>query len=168
MAKVKNLRKGLTDIDNGCHLILINPEKIPHMVYLQDGRYYSLTYQGVELAFSFLPYLDRLLRTKKKMIFLELDVTGLEPFTVFSEYAEAGDDQATCLDPVKRLLLPESKAEMVFQLIPELYEKGLIRAVCQVGMEEMLDENGDFELNEYSKEAVFNYIELLKNKYVEG
>jgi hypothetical protein len=168
MSKLLNLQNGLTDIESGTYLILINPERIPHLVYLHDGRYYSLTYKGVELAFSFLPYLDRLIRTKKKMIFIELDVELLNAFEVFSSYKNAGDDQKTCLNPVKELILPESKAEMVFQLIPELYKNGLIKSVSHIGLEDMLDEKGDFELTEYAKEDIINYIQLLKNRYVEG
>ena len=168
MAKIENIQKGLTDIETGTYLVLVSPEKIPHLVYLHDGRYYSLTYRGVELSFSFLPYLEKLLRTQKKLIFLELNVKGQEPFKVFSEFEEAGYQNTTCLDPVKSLILPQSQAKMIFELIPELYENKLIKAANHVGLDDLLDEKGNFELNQYSREEVINYIQLLKDRYVEG
>ncbi|MCB9222827.1 MAG: hypothetical protein R2780_10850 [Crocinitomicaceae bacterium] len=168
MAKIVDLKKGLGDIEEGSFLVLVSPEKIPHLIYLQDERYYSLTYKGVELAFSFLPYLERLLRTNKKMIFLELNTKGNEPFNVFSQFEEAGYESTTCLDPIKSILLPESKARMVFEFIPELYENGMIKSAFHIGLDDLVDADNDFELNEYSREEVINYIDLLKGKYVEG
>ena len=167
MTKIKNVQQGIPDIDEGCYLLLINPEEIPHLVYLQDGRYYSLTYKGVELAFSFLPYLERLIRTNKKMLFVELSVENLPAFKVFTEYLAAGEHGATCFYPVRELLLPESNAELIFDLIPELYLNNLVKSAMQLNMPELLDDQSDFEMSEYTKSDVQAYISKLKDKYAE-
>jgi hypothetical protein len=167
MTKIKSIKEGLVDFESGSYLVLINPERIPHLVFLKDGRYYSLTYKGVELAFSFAPYIERLVRTKKKIIFLELTITADEPFKVFNEYIEAGHQNTTCFYPIKQLVLSDSKAEMIYQLIPDLYENNLIKSASHLGLNDLLDEDDSFVLNEYSKQDIIDYIQALKNRYAE-
>lgn len=167
MSKILNLKEGICDPEEGSYLLLIEPEQIPHLVFLQDGRYYSLTYKGVELGFSFPSYLEKLIRMKKQMIFLEVERADQSPFRVFSDYVAAGDNEQTCFFPIKKLLLPDSKSELIFQLIPELYAHGLIKNALHFGLSESLDDNGDFELSEYSKEDVLLHIANLKERYAE-
>lgn len=168
MSKILNLREDICDIDEGCYLLLIEPQHIPHLVFLQDGRYYSLTYKGVELGFSLAPYLERLIRLNKKIIFLEVERSEESPFQVFSDYVTAGDNEQTCFYPVKQLLLPNSKAEMIFELIPELYVDGKIKDAMHHGLSEFVDNQGNFELSEYTKSDVLAHIANLKEKYAEG
>jgi hypothetical protein len=167
MSEILNLKEDFCDTDEGCYLILINPENIPHLVYLQDGRYYSLTYKGVELGFSFSPYLERLIRLKKKIVFIEVQRNSVSPFQLFSDYIAAGNENSTCFYPIKDILLPESKSEMIYELIPELYMNGLIKGATHFGMKEDLNEAGNFEMNEYSKEDILAHIADLKSNYVE-
>lgn len=167
MAEIKNVQEGFYDLDEGAYLLLINPTKIPHLVYLQDGRYYSLTYEGVELGYSFAPYFERLIRTGKQIIFLELVNSNHNPFTVFSEYLAAGDNATTCFYPIKQMLLPESKAELIFQLIPELYENKLINSAKHFRLAAHLDAAQNFKLSTYNKADVDAYINSLKSKYAE-
>lgn len=166
MAEIKNIEGGMYDLDEGSYLILVNPEKIPHLVYLQDGRYYSLTYKGIELAYSFFPYLEKLVRAQKKFIVLEMDVIDKSPFQVFSKYLETYEE-STCFYPVRDLLAENSKAEMIFELIPELYDLDVIKSARHFGMEDLIDKNGNFKMSEYSLEEIKSYIAKLKSKYVE-
>lgn len=168
MSKILNLREDFCDIDEGTFLLLVEPHNIPHLVFLQDGRYYSLTYKGVELGFSFPPYLEKLVRLQKKIIFLEVDRSKESPFQVFSDYVAAGEDDQTCFFPIKQLLKPESEAQLIFELIPELYADGIIKDAMHFGLNELLDEEGNFELSEYTKSDVLAYIANLKEKYAEG
>ena len=168
MAKILNLKEDICDMDNGSYLLLIEPQHIPHLVYLQDGRYYSLTYKGVELGFSFSPFLEKLIRLQKKMIFLEIERPTESAFQVFSDYVTAGEASQTCFFPIKQLLLPESKASLIYELIPELYANGQIKNASHFGLSAQLDENGDFEMSRYSKEDVLRHIANLKEKYAEG
>lgn len=168
MTKILNIREDFCDIDEGSYLLLIEPQNIPHLVFLQDGRYYSLTYKGVELGFSFPPYLEKLVRLKKKIIFLQVERSVESPFLVFSDYATAGDHDQTCFYPIKQLLLPESRAEMIFQLIPELYAAGKIKDAMHFGLTSLLENNTDFNLPVYTKADVLRHIANLKEKYAEG
>ena len=168
MSKILNLKEELCDLDAGTYLVLVEPQNIPHLVFLQDGRYYSLTYKGTELGFSFPPYLEKLIRLQKKIIFLEVEHSEQSAFQVFSDYVAAGENDQTCFYPIKQLLLPNSQANMIFELVPELYANGLIKEALHQGMSENLDESGDYQMSTYSKADILDHIANLKEKYAEG
>ncbi|MEX1001872.1 MAG: hypothetical protein WDZ35_07145 [Crocinitomicaceae bacterium] len=167
MAKLLNVNQFTGYQKETTYLVLINPERIPHLVFLQNGRFYSLTYLGTDLNRDFLPYFKRLQKGKNKMIFIALRHEASEQLTsdIFKRYKSAGDNQFTCFSPVKDILLPNSRAEMIFELIPDLYENQKIVSVSQIGLDESVDKQGDFELSEYNKEDIFSYIQALKTKH---
>lgn len=167
MLKIYNVQEGFHDLDEGNYLMLVNPHKIPHLVFIKDGRYYSLTYKGVELGFSVAPYFERLIRTRKPMLIMELDIDYVNPAKVFSQYVEAGHENSTCFYPIKELLLPKSDAQLIFELIPELYDNDMISTVKHFALDEHLSSDRIFELSTYNKADVDAYIEELKQTYAE-
>lgn len=167
MAEILNLKNGICDTEKGSYLLLINPRQIPHLVYLQDGRYYSLTFKGIELGFSFSPFLEKLIRLKKEVIFLEVEKPNQSPFEVFNNYVVAGEQEHTCFYPIKQLLLENSSAQMIFELIPELYMNGMIKSALQIGLNDFIQEGDNFKMNTYSKADILNHISDLKKRYAE-
>lgn len=150
------------------YLLLISPEKIPHLVLVSDQKYYSLTHKKSVIGEPFETYFRFLKRSGRKMIFLELDKMDKDPKTVFSAFNQANTFSVTCLNPVKECLSPQSEAQFVYELVPELYALNLIKKAYQLNMDFELDKNGDFELVEYSREAIFSYIQELNEKYAGG
>lgn len=147
------------------YLLLISPESIPHICLVQGGLYYSLTYRECENARDFLPYLQMLLKARRKMIFVEIDRSLENPWVVFKQYEKLVGTELTCLEPVKHTLVENSQANYVFELIRELQEAGRITQVYHMNMEPDLGENNNFTLRVYGKEAIFAYIQALNEKH---
>lgn len=166
MARLEQVQK-ITKINpKATYLLLISPDEIPHLAIVQDGNYFSLTHKKVIINEPFSPYFSFLKRTKRKMLFLEVRTNRTDLESVFKQYTKAAPNEMTCLVPVQQYLLKDSQSEFVYELIPELQAANLIQAVYQLNLEEDLTESGDFNLNEYSKAAIFSYIDSLNSKHV--
>ena len=147
-----------------CYILLINPEKIPHLVYIQKGKYYSLTFKDSIIGEPFQPYFKKLVRLKKKMIFLKLNLNNRNASEEFNKYGSADSSNVTCFVPIKDLLLPDSQAEMIHELIPELYLNNIIQEASHLNIGTELNSSGDFPLSVYTKKMIFSYIQHLKIK----
>lgn len=164
MAKIKNL-KPFEYSRQATYLVLISPETIPHLVLVHHGRYYSLTHKKVILGEDFSAYLTFLKRAKRKIVFLELETLENHPLEKFEAYKRADRYVATCLNPIIDTVHSKSEAGFVYELVPELYNQKKIKNAFYLNMENDLTDLGDFNLSEYSKEAIFSYIESLNKKY---
>lgn len=163
MAEVRHIRPLHQFDQRATYLLLIQPQKIPHLVYIQEGKYYALTYKERLIGRDFRPYLHRLLRLGKALLFLELTVRSTRLAAVFEQYSTVDTAAISCFVPIKQIVLPQSTAQMVFELVPELYENKLIRNSWHVNLSPHLNEDGHFALSTYSREALFSYIASLKN-----
>lgn len=168
MPKVKAVQSYSELQPNKCYLVLISPGKMPHIALINKGAYYSLTYKKCIAGEHFASYLSFFKRTKRALLFLELSHLVQDPALIFKRYKCVDTEKITCLTPIKETVLKESKANFVFELIPELYEANRIVGAFQLNMDELLDDLGDFNLVEYSKSAIFDYIKTLNQKYVKG
>ena len=164
MSEVIDLKpfEGL-EID-GTYILLVHPQTIPHLMFIHHENYFSLTHKDVEVNLPIKPLMKKLTRLNKRMVFIKIKKMDIDPIRIFSKYEKVDDQLITCLYPIKELLLPDSKAEMIFELIPELYENGLVESASQYNLTEYLDSTGNFTLNEYKKQAIFSYIEQLNKQ----
>jgi len=165
MTRIKNVIDWNGIQSNSTYLLLISPEKIPHLALVSKGGYFSLTHKKSIISEPFEPYLAFLERSLKRMLFVELTINPEELEDIFKQYQQVNTENITCLFPIRQAILPESKAEFVYDLIPELEENGLVKAIYHINMRDLLSENRDFELSAYSKTAIFAYIESLNHKY---
>ena len=149
----------------GQYLVLINPEKIPHLIVVQGNKYFSLTNSESIVNENFKPYFSKLKRAKRKLLLFELKPSKIDLAAVFEQYKSVNTESITCLVPVKESLLKNSNAKFVFELIPELYEANLINSALQLNLEDELTSLGEFNLNTYSLEDIFNYIKHLNSKH---
>ena len=146
------------------YLVLVSAEKIPHLVLVSEEKYYSLTYKEAELEKDAKHYLELLERLNKTVLFFELAESLGNVRATFSNYLSANTKDTTCFVPVKQLLAPSSKAEMIFQLIPELIDNKKIADCFHLRLNNYLSETGEFTLRTYTKEMIFLYIQQLKDK----
>lgn len=147
------------------YLVLISPESIPHLAIVSKGRYYSLTHKKAQVGEDFKPYFDFLKRTKRKVLFIKFDADIEDVESVFQQYEKAVVGKITCLHPIKNILAPKSKADYIFDLLPELESRGIIEESFQINMEDLIDSNNRFVLNTYDKDDIYAYIETLNEKY---
>lgn len=150
---------------NKTYLLLISPESIPHLCIIHGGLYYSLTYKECESARDFASYLPFLVRAKRKLLFVEIDRIAENPWTIFRKYEKLAGTGFTCLQPVKETIFEKSQAEFVFELIQELQQQNRIKQVYHMNMEPDFKDQDYFSLREYSKDAIFTYIQALNEKH---
>lgn len=166
MSRVVNIHQYQGIDSNATYLLLINPERIPHIVLVDKETYYSLTYKGTEIGEAS-GYLMALKRAGKKVLLLELSGFDKDPISIFNSYVKADTDSVTCLFPVRDYLLPGSEARFIFELIPELYKAETIQSAQQINMDEQIIEGGEFVLNTYDQQAIYNYIGHLNKRDAE-
>lgn len=150
---------------NKAYLMLVSPESIPHLCLIYGGLYYSLTYKECENAKDFAVYLHSLVRAKRKLLFVEVDQLAENPWVVFKKYEKLAGTELTCLQPIKETIFPKSQANFVFELIDELQKADRIKQVYHMNMEPDFKDQDFFSLREYSKEAIFTYIQALNEKH---
>jgi len=150
------------------YLILIHPQTIPHLGLIVQGKYYSLTFKEAEIGLDAEQLLSKLKRAQKKVILLEIQKELKNTAAVFSQYDSVDTSKTSCFVPLKTVVLPSSRSEMVHQLIPELYDAQLIGDSYQINLENLLNNSGNFELRSYTKEMIFSYIQALKNRDATG
>ncbi len=165
MALLKALTSFKKYSSQGTYIVVTSPHKIPHIALVSEGKYYSLTHKKSIIGEAFAPYLTAMKRAKKPLIFIKIKQLTYDPKKTFSQFLKAAPNGTTCLVPVKNTLFNQSEAEFLYALVPELYEADQILTVFHLNMDDYLDENGNFELNEYSKQDIYDYIESLNRKY---
>lgn len=166
MAKVKSVQPLIKLSDQGTYLVLISPETIPHLVVVRNGKYYSLTNKKSVIGEDFNPYLAFLKRSNRKVLFLELDVINGDIKNSYESYQKVNSKDTTCLSPIKDWLSIEESIQFVYELIPMLYLKEMIKETYHINMGDIIVEGGDFVLSQYSKADIYSYIDKLNRKYV--
>ncbi|WP_027421326.1 hypothetical protein [Crocinitomix catalasitica] len=153
---------------SGSYLVLISPDKIPHLILVQNKKYYSLTYKKSIVGDDFEPFLNVLTKKQYPLIFIELAQKDYIVEREFLKYAHVDTETITCLQPIKNVLLPNSQADFIFEFIPDLAKVNLILNYYQINSTHLLNEDNSFNLKEYSKSDIFKHIESLNLKHVES
>ena len=112
------------------------------------------------------PYFDFLNRSGRVLLWVEIDQVKHDPKSCFEKYACVDTEQVTCLVPLIDCVAPKSEAQFIYELIPELSEKGRINEIFQLNGDHLLDSKGNFSLREYSKSDIFDHVQELKSKHV--
>jgi len=147
------------------YLVLINPEKIPHLGIVQNGKYFSLTYKKAQIGEDFKPYFNFLKKTGRRLLFIALEGKLNEIRDIFEQYDKAVVGKTTCLHPIREAVKPGSRANYIFELLPELEEDQLITGCYHTNMDDLLGEDESFELSTYDKDAIDQYIQTLNEKH---
>lgn len=167
MAIIKNIQP-LTELDKKTtYLVLISPEKIPHLAIVENDKYYSLTHKKAVIGDDFESYLRFFKQSQRKILLIEvkLELSKAKIEDVFKRFSKAAVNDNTCLAPIKSYLFKESKANFVYELVPELQEKKLIGQSFHINMDEDIDESKQYQLRKYTKDDIFSYIDSLNKKY---
>ena len=152
----------------GTYLVLISPDKIPHLILVHQKKYYSLTYKKSVIAEDFLPYLNVLIKKKYPLLLVELKQNDFNIEEEFRKYQHVDTQNITCLKPIKNAILQNSEADFVFELIPELERQMMVLNYAQINLNGFLNADGSFTLKKYSKSDIFKHIESLNLKHVES
>ena len=152
---------------SGTYLILINPERIPHLILVNNHRYFSLTNKKSIINEDFEPYLKLLLQQNRKLLIVALKKIEFEKIIeAFKRYKKVNNKTITCLFPLRDIYQSQLNLEtnFIFELIPQLAEKNLILNFSHLNLATELNEFGEFKLTTYNQQDIFNYIQELNER----
>lgn len=152
---------------SGTYLILINPERIPHLILVHNHHYFSLTNKKSIVNEDFEPYLKLLLQQNRKLLIVALKKIESEKIIeTFKKYKKVNSKNITCLYPLRDIYQNDLKSPVnfVFELLPQLVEKDLVLHFSQLNLTSELNEFGEFTLTTYNQQDIFNYIQELNQR----
>jgi len=175
---IPNIKLLLTsDFQNRLFLLILNAtNKPPHLVIIINNKVFSLTVKGVQMGDS-MNSLFKLINQKKiKTLFIELNFpsdyfieNSLNKMkNILLNYNQIKIEKITCLNPLKDFFEQEyhiesQKPNFIFELLPLLFQKKIIKNVFHKNMEFDL-ENGNYYFQKYTMKEVNENIKILNSK----
>ena len=170
MIKLKYLRtiENITpllvnNLSKGTFLCLFGTDKIPpHLGLVVDGKYYSTSAKGSRIGENVKLVLRRVKQSTIPTLFIQLDIVEdvQKLVSAFENYPKLKQNQ-TCLLPIKDYINSAGEdvasANFVFELIPILHDRKIIKASFSLNMND-----SSFELKVYSKADIVNRIVKLQ------
>ncbi|MBL17809.1 MAG: hypothetical protein CL848_02895 [Crocinitomicaceae bacterium] len=154
-------------IDNVTGIVLSGNNFIPpHLGLVISGNYFSCSANSVKTNVPFSRIFNKLKRRNHKLLIAELDIpiSIQKSREIFNDYGVLCDDK-TCLGPVKKTiefhLNQNFKSNFIFELLPVLEEKRIIKSYLQFNLDAYISNNG-FNLPTYTKEEVLDCIRELQ------
>ena len=160
----------------GTFLLIINADKKPpHIALLIHGKVFSLTVKGRQIGDPIAVFLKAVFRNSLKTLFIEInpsnnfnteDIVKLLSKAIM-EFERVEPGKITCLNPIKSFFnsvyhVNTGQINFVFDLIPQLYEMKLIKAVYHLNLSSEL--NGeDYFFEKYAMSDINNRIIELSN-----
>ncbi len=142
-------------------LWVLHVNKIPpHIGISKNKQFFSLKANGKDENKSLQSLLDIVIRKGIKTLGFRLmnDVPLSRIEEVFSRYDRTVSGQVTCLNPIK-MLLDTPDANLLMELLDELYERKAIMEVVGFGVDEKFE-----GIPVYKKRDIDNRLRLLENE----
>lgn len=170
--KLLNIKPAqLHSIEQGIHLIILNADrKPPHIMLTVGGYLYSLGVDGPMFDKPISSLWKYCIKNWVKTLFVELalhPVTSIDEIkskarTIIDCYPSLDIGNATCLSPIKDFFYdvyqaPVSNSNFIFELLPKLEAKRLIKGSMQLNMENYIT-NNSFQLLKYGMEDINAHI----------
>lgn len=119
-------------VSSGAYLWIWNADKIPPHVGISKGTgYFSLTVRGPEIRKNTAAMLRKAKRLKIPLVLVDISDWNLEkdPESIFLKYERVAPREATCLTPVTELMLGNTSAMQLADLLESISESGKLRNV---------------------------------------
>ena len=145
----------------GTWIVILEADKTPpHVLMVQDSKSWSLEHTGLHIR----PVESLIKLIKRKRIKAVLfEVLNAEPTVqkAFDSFQNLGQ-QHTCLRPIRDFFMDSvdkdlAKCTFVFELIPELNRRGLIKSVKQLNLD-----TPNYVFPRYTKEQILKHISNLQ------
>ncbi len=170
--------KNIQDIENisfkeRLALSIIKIENIPpHLTLICDDEEFHLTLDGAVHTVG-LAKRERVISLRKmQCLFFEIelnnDVASIKNtlLEIINGYKGVNGWEVSCLEPIKDFFERQYQIEMsdvsfVFELIPKLEAKGLVKNTYHKNLEDKITD-GVFKFKTYTKQDVIDYINTIK------
>jgi hypothetical protein len=164
-----------TFLKKGTYIVLTEVnKKPPHLSLLIEGQLFSLGVKGPKLGLPLEIQLKYIKSRKIQALFIKLNISiHIQDNQLFKEvkkhtlmYSKAEVGIATCLSPIKNFCagifnVDVSEVNLIFDLLPILYERNLIDACYQYNLDLFLKGNS-FYLEKYTLKDIFDSISLFQ------
>ncbi|MBS1637026.1 MAG: hypothetical protein JST26_14000 [Bacteroidetes bacterium] len=152
----------------GTWLVLLHANRVPpHVGFMADGNYNSLTIKGHELDVKLDVLLKTIQQKKIETVFLQLRkhpvFSNDHQLHIFQhqvqQFQSVKPYEATCLSPLKLFFqefyaLPLQEEELLFDMVRRLEENDYLGQRIFINIDEKSMENGKFSLPEYSSKQL--------------
>lgn len=165
----------LEQLHKGLFIFIFRASKIPpHIGIIAGGKLYDITSVGPNLGLPASDFYKTIIKRNTEVIFIELKKTEEDQYltslieTKVREYWKVTEN-TSCLNPVKDFIADLYKTDLtdanfVFELLPILFEKGIIANTSQVNIPESKMVNNVFNLTKYTQKDIENCIAALQRK----
>ena len=160
-------------LQKGLFIFIFRATKIPpHLGVIVNGKLYDITSVGPNIDLPIADFYKTAIKRNTEVVFFELinqTTTDLNQLITekVSEYWKVTSN-TSCLNPIKDFVsevynIDVSKARFIFELLPILFEKELIKSTSQLNLSNKINKN-TFELTKYSEKDIENCIAALHRK----
>jgi len=163
----------LEKLQKGLYLFVFRATKIPpHLGIIANGKLYDISTVGPNIDLPVKDFYRTVLKRKTSVVFIELDQPmDVDLASIITEKVRnywKVTSTTSCLSPIKDFIgevyhINVDVARFVFELLPILFEKNLIKSTSQVNLDNKLI-NNIFELTKYSEDDIENCIVAIQRK----
>ncbi len=162
----------------GLWLVLIGiNETPPHIILVNDGKYFSLSVRKVDCGSSVEKLISMLSRKNIPSLFIHIEskdstekISSLL-HTIYKELRPLGNTENTCLSPIKEFFAEYfsrdfSSVNYVFELLALAEKKELLNKCLYMFCKNVINTKTiDISLRKYTSNDVFEKISILSQKY---
>jgi hypothetical protein len=160
-------------LQKGLFIFMFRASKIPpHIGIITNGMLYDITSVGPNIDLPVSNFYQTVLRRKTEVVFIELEQPiGISLSQIITkkvrEYWKVTMN-TSCLNPIKDFInevysIEVSDSKFIFELLPILFEKNLIKGASQLNLSSKIVFNY-LELQKYTEKDIENCIEALSRK----
>jgi len=163
----------LDKLQKGMFIFIFRATRIPpHIGIITNEKLYDISTVGPNIDLPVIDFYNTVLKRKTAVIFIELNqVDGVDLSTIITEKVREYwkvTQTTSCLSPIKDFInevynIDVSKARFIFELLPMLFERKLIKSISQLNLSNQLI-NNNFELTKYSEKDIERCLEALHRK----
>lgn len=165
----------LEELKQGLYLFVFRATRIPpHLGIITNGKLYDISLQGPNTDVPVEDFYQTVKRRQSEVLFIELKKPVLSGYLdedvkyLVNDYWKV-TKEVSCLAPIKDFLgqnlnIPNvDDASFLFELLPILEQRGVVKSICQVNLDKKL-KNNKLELSRYTKKDIEDCINALQRK----
>lgn len=169
----KNIKE--INLEKGVFIFIHRASKIPpHIGLIVNGKLFEISTHGPEYNLSGSAMLQAAQKRGVELVLVELKPTKQKPeeldllITNLVKHYFKVSDHVSCLNPIKDFIqkiyqIEVKKADFIFELLPILYNKNLVKDTFQVNLTEQLL-NNNFLIKKYTKQDINQSIAAVNRK----
>ena len=160
-------------LQQGLFIFMFRVSRIPpHIGVIANGMLYDITSVGPNIDLPVTDFYKTILKRKTEVLFIELEQpVGFDLRQKITEKVREHwkvTIDTSCLSPIKDFIndvykIDVSDSKFIFELLPVLFEKNIIRDISQLHLSKKMS-NNFFELVKYTEKDIENCIEALSRK----